>query len=343
MSGRPRILWLTQGSSPKLPSQRLRVLEIIPLLADDFEIDYCPAPTKLITAWQLRHRLRQADVVILQKELVSSVVVRLLRFFSRRLVYDFDDAVYVRLLPGGNCRPSGKRASRFATICRTADLLIAGNPILEQVAVRYGAKQTGVLPTAVVAPIVLPVFSGEQTAVSLGWIGTDVNLPYLESLEAVFLALEEEGLAFTLRIMAGRPPVFRSFKAFEFVPWAVDAEESFLVSLDVGLMPLEDNEHSRGKCAYKALQYMAYGKPVVVSDVGVNAAWTIEAGFAVRSEVDMVAALRKLIVDSKLREGMGLAGRRRVLAEFTRPVVADKLRQLLSAVIRPASREQQHV
>ena len=37
-------------------------------------------------------------------------------------------------------------------------------------------------------------------------------------------------------------------------------------------MPLPDNAWTRSKCAYKALQYMAAGIPVVADDVGISAA-----------------------------------------------------------------------
>lgn len=342
MAKRPKLLWLTQGSSSKLPSQRLRVLEMLPLLAEDFDITHSPAPTSLASTWRIRQRLRDADAVILQKELISLPVLRLLRFFSRRLAYDFDDAVYVRLLPDGHCRVSGKRQRRFSALCRAADLLIAGNEVLEASARQCGALWTAILPTGVVSPDAISPPIDRSGPVLLGWIGTDVNLPYIEAMEDIFSNLEGEGLVFTLRVMAGRAPKFGGFARWEFVPWSAEAEESFLSSLDVGLMPLADNDHARGKCAYKALQYMAYGKPVVVSDVGINAAWTASAGFAVKTEEETTDALRRLILDRDLRSRMGAAGRTRVRLEFSRPVIARQLRGLIRNLLASSSMDHSH-
>lgn len=325
----PRLLWLTQGSSPKLPSQRLRVLEMLPSLSGDFETSHCPAPTTVMQAWRLRRQLRAADVVVLQKELVSPVVLRVIRHFARRLAYDFDDAVHLRLLADGSCRPSRKRGRRFVAICRAVDLVIAGNPILASAAERAGARRIAILPTGVAVPGDGASASPTTGPVRLGWIGTDVNLPYIEALEPVFLQLQAEGLEFSLRVMAGRAPCFEKFSAVEFVPWSPDGEEGFLASIDVGLMPLADNAHARGKCAYKALQYMSLGKPVVVSDVGINAEWTAGAGFAAATSTQMADALRQLIGSADLRAHMGAAGSQRIAREFSRPVIARRLRDLL--------------
>ncbi len=336
MSDLVSLLWLTQGRSPRLPSLRLRVLEIMPYLANRFEQTYCPAPTTLWRVWRLRRRLRTADVVVLQKELVSIPVMKLLRWFSRRLVYDFDDAVHVRLLAAGDCRPSRKRARRFGVICRAVDLVIAGNPILEDAARQHGARRTAVLPTAVALADEASVENGVLRPVRLGWIGTDVNLPYIEAMELVFLRLQEQGHAFVLLVMAARAPVFRRFTAVEFIPWTEDREAAFLAAIDIGLMPLADNEHTRGKCAYKALQYMSLGKPVVVSDVGVNAEWTAGAGYATTTFDETTEALHKLIAHPALRETLGAAGRARVLHDFSRTVVANHLNELLISLIENA-------
>lgn len=325
----PRLLWLTQGSSPKLPSQRLRVLEMLPLLAADFEQTHCPAPTTIMQVWHMRQQLRAADVVILQKELVPLVVLKLIRHFARRLAYDFDDAVHLRLLADGSCRPSRKRSRRFAAICRTADLVIAGNSILAAEAEHSGGRRIAILPTGVALPNASYPPLPPGAPVRLGWIGTDVNLPYIEALEPIFLQLQSEGLAFSLHVMAGRGPRFRQFAAVEFLPWSAEEEEAFLASLDIGLMPLADNAHARGKCAYKALQYMSLGKPVVVSDVGVNAEWTAGAGFATATEAEMADDLRRLITSADLRAQMGEIGSQRVAQEFARPVLAIRLRDLI--------------
>jgi len=101
------------------------------------------------------------------------------------------------------------------------------------------------------------------------------------------------------------------------VPWSEAAEREVLQQLDIGLMPLEDTPFSRGKCAYKALQYMAAGIPPVADDVGVSATTVGGAGYAVSGAEPWLEALQALAADAGLRARLGGAGRRRVEEEFS--------------------------
>ena len=54
------------------------------------------------------------------------------------------------------------------------------------------------------------------------------------------------------------------------VPWEEATEVGLINTFDVGVMPLSDDEWARGKCAFKLIQDMACGVPVVASPVGAN-------------------------------------------------------------------------
>jgi glycosyltransferase involved in cell wall biosynthesis len=118
----------------------------------------------------------------------------------------------------------------------------------------------------------------------------------------------------------------------ESVPWSVVGELEALKRIDVGLMPMPDNAWTRGKSAYKALQYMSAGIPVVGDDVGV-ATSVIDpgrGGFVVRNEDEWVEALVRLARDAALRDRLGKHGRQRVERDFSvtrwAPVVAEILK-----------------
>ncbi len=330
---RPRLLWLAQGTHPNLPSLRQRVLEIMPYLNSHFDQSIVSAPTTITETLKIRNELQCADIVLLQKELVSFFVIKLLRHFSKRLVYDFDDAVYIRHSKDGNSRQSYKRSKRFNAICRTCDLIIAGNPILANAAKRHSAHLVEVLPTSVIYPNPTPIHNASLRPLRLGWIGTDANLPYIEGIEPVFLHLQENNISFELHVMAGKSPNFKAFSNFQFQSWSSDAEVNFLNSIDIGLMPLTDNEHTRGKCAYKAIQYMSFGKPVVVSNVGINSDWTKGAGFAANDHIEMIDSLRQLISSDALRHKMGIKGTEIVQKYFTREVTSKKLCNILNKLL----------
>lgn len=332
-SKKPKLLWLTQGNNQSLPSLRLRVLALQEFLSNDFFQKLVPAPTTIIGALAMKREINEAEVVILQKELVSLPVIMIIRSFSKILIYDFDDAVYVRLLSNGNCRKSHKRTKRFRAICRACDGVHAGNRILAEAAAMAGAKKIVEIPTAVNPSLVSCAKPQACDPIRVGWIGTSANLVYLENLEPVFNRIIANGYRFQLRVMSNIKPNFVEFDRFDFMLWSQEREQEFLDGIDIGIMPLENNEHTRGKCAYKALQYMSHAKPVVISDVGVNAEWTKGAGMAVSSFEEYYENIVKLIVEPKLRELLGENGREIVAKNFSRYVICRKIIDSISSLL----------
>ena len=98
-------------------------------------------------------------------------------------------------------------------------------------------------------------------------------------------------------------------------------------------MPLDDTEWERGKCGYKLLQYMAAGRPVVASPVGVNPE-IVEpgvTGFLATTTEEWRTALTRLRDDPALRTRMGEAGRRRIEAGYSLDRAEPRLRALLQS------------
>jgi hypothetical protein len=118
-------------------------------------------------------------------------------------------------------------------------------------------------------------------------------------------------------------------------PWSEADEARLLRGIDIGIMPLPDEPWTRGKCGYKLIQYMASGLPVVASPVGVNRDLVRhgENGFIASSESEWEEALARLSADPDLCRRMGLAGRRRVEAEFSLEIQAPRLERLLRSVM----------
>ena len=83
-------------------------------------------------------------------------------------------------------------------------------------------------------------------------------------------------------------------------------------------MPLEDDLWAKGKCAFKALQYMALGIPAVVSPVGMNVEVVDSGtnGFVCQTEDEWYRALKQLITDPQLRTEMGAAAREKIAGKY---------------------------
>jgi len=116
--------------------------------------------------------------------------------------------------------------------------------------------------------------------------------------------------------------------------WTLDTEVKNLQNFDVGIMPLLDNEWSRGKGGYKLLQYMAVGIPCVASPVGVNAKLIREGinGYLANSEDEWYKKLEVLIKNETLRESMGKNGRKIAETQYSFEVSVPKLIKLIKEV-----------
>jgi glycosyltransferase involved in cell wall biosynthesis len=80
------------------------------------------------------------------------------------------------------------------------------------------------------------------------------------------------------------------------------------------------------------LEAMAAGVPVVASDVpGNRDAVGAEAGYLVRTEVELLERAQELLDDADLRRRLGAAGRARVRREFSRERMLSELSRLYAA------------
>lgn len=257
----------------------------------------------------LSFRLARYHVAIVHREatpLGPPILEWLLRhFYHIPFVYDFDDAIWLSDRQNEPFLFSFLKFRRkVSLICRWASAVTAGNEYLADFALRQN-KQVFLLPTAVNTQYFT---SGTFTAPLLpviGWTGTHSTLRYLKDLLPVLSKLYET-IPFRLKVICNTPPDFE-FPDLQFVNWKKSTEVQDLLDLTVGLMPLPDEPWTRGKCGFKAIQYMSLGIPTVASPVGVNT--TIikhaENGFLPTTDDEWLIYLSILLSDFDLRNSMG--------------------------------------
>ena len=120
--------------------------------------------------------------------------------------------------------------------------------------------------------------------------------------------------------------------------WRSESELDDLRGIDVGLMPLPDDNWSKGKCGLKALQYMALGVPSICSPVGVNSTIIKDGknGFLAGSKGEWIENVKRLIHSPQLRRKLGRAARETVEHEYSAKVIAPRvLKVFLSAAKIP--------
>jgi glycosyltransferase involved in cell wall biosynthesis len=162
------------------------------------------------------------------------------------------------------------------------------------------------------------VGSTSGKAITLGWTGTHSTLKYLEPLVPVLQKLESTYPHFRLVVIADKRPSL-AVQSLIFLPWLKDREIEDLLQFDIGIMPLSDDVWTRGKCGFKALQYMALGIPAVASPVGVNKEIIDQGvnGFLCATEEEWFIHLKSLINHPTLREQIGQQGRRKVIDHYS--------------------------
>jgi glycosyltransferase involved in cell wall biosynthesis len=309
-----KVIFLIQGNL--MPSSRVRVLNLLPDLRgagiDAAAVEY---PQNLRCKWQVFDECRKHDVVVVQKKLPTRLDAALLRQCSRHLIYDVDDAVYLRQFAKSDCfeHPTSRR--RFNRLVPIVDLVVAGNRILADAAKPLNPRVEVVASAVEVRKVPVRQHATQSGPYRIGWIGGEVNLEYAAMLGPVLRKLSDKW-PIEYRLICNRPIALDGVRVC-FRPWSLKDQERELSECDIGVMPLPNTPHAAGKCAYKALQYMAAGIPPVVSDVGVNSDVVGASGLVAACIDDFLPQLSMLICDSEARSRLGASARLRAEARYS--------------------------
>lgn len=335
----PRFLFLTLAADA--PSSRIRVSNLLPVLREHgVEAQERVLPRRTGERFRLFRQARQFDGVYLQKKFLSLVELGLLRRFAPRLVFDFDDAIYCRDAacsgdPSDYRHPGRER--RVRRMARSADHVVVANQELARVSRRLCPETpVTVIPSAVETDPVPGKANYDTLAVPpvLGWVGSGGTQKYLVHAREALLQIGRE-VPFELCVVSDRKPDLPGVTV-RLVPWSLEGQYQSIAGFDVGIMPLSADPFSRGKAAYKLLQYLSVGVPSVCSAVGMNV--EVSAGnthcLAAGDNAEFAAAVLRLLRDCSLRRQLGQAGRAYVRERFSIAAVGERLAVTLTAVAR---------
>lgn len=318
-----KILAITIGS-PDVASTRFRLMQYRSLFARygaTFEfVEHTKCDGSIF------EKAREADLVINQKCLLRRSFARKLAAASRRLIFDFDDAIYTR--PG---RPYGwftrlRVESRFRYWVGAADLVIAANGHLAEAAQKH-AKRVERIPMVLDIDLWKPLETRDSGGFRIGWVGAPVNLAYLEGLDGLLCEALKRLPQARLAVFSGKKPNLSC--PFDYVPFTPGGEVDFIRNLDVGLLPLPDEEYARGKSPIKAIQYLSCGVPVVGNVWGATKEiCNLANSIRITGTDEWVGALERLASDPQGRVAMGQAGRQHIEKHHDARVVGERFWQV---------------
>lgn len=270
-----------------------------------------------------------SDIVYIQRVLFSPIKFWILRRLSKRIVFDFDDAVMF-----GEDGKSRTRMRRFIRIVRSSDAVFCGNRFLVSIAGKFKNEGVHYIPTTV-DPNLYPKknFGGEDEPFTVGWMGTSSTLKYLHEVKEVFLRYADDpGIRFL--VVADKEPDF-SVKNLRFVRWERKKEKEHLLSFDLGIMPQRDDLWSMGKCGLKLIQYMATSLPSLSHPYGVSQEIIEDNvnGFLRKTPEEWIEVIEILRKDRKLCAEIGDHARKSVEERYSVHIWGEKVAETLENIL----------
>ena len=272
------------------------------------------------------------DGVFLHKKGLNAFDAMWLRKFSRKTIFNFDDAVMY-----SDKNPDRHSRSHFVPFRRSvklADLVICGSSYLADHARPFNSN-VEILPLGLKVSDYRPVSAGAPDGkIRLVWVGSKSTLGYLEGIKP---AIERIAASFddvVLRIICDDFPEFANTPVEKRL-WSKDTLGADLATSDIGLAPLPDNPFTRGKCSFKVLEYSAAGLAVVASPVGTNPDHVRDnvTGLFATNVSEWVAQITRLVENPQLRKKMSQAGMKQA-ANFDIGIIGEKLCCLITECLR---------
>jgi glycosyltransferase involved in cell wall biosynthesis len=237
-----------------------------------------------------------------------------------KFIFDFDDAIWLMDVSDGNKNWKWlKNPAKTSQIIELSDMVFVGNKYLAGYALKFN-KNVKIIPTTIDTDYHKKnIFSTAKEKICIGWTGSDTTIKHFIMAES-FLEKTKEKFGDKIYFkLIGSDSYKNPRLNLEGIKWNLQTEINDLSEIDIGIMPLPDDEWSKGKCGFKGLQYMAMEIPTVMSAVGVNNEIIEDGtnGFLVSTENEWIEKLSLLIESKELRNKFGVNGRKTVLEKYS--------------------------
>ena len=334
---------LTDGNSDNA-SARIRALKYIPFFeSQGYNVTHIPRvpqrPSNQISKYTVFPILKRWyslkmflsivlgkwDLVFIQRIFINEYLLKRLKKSSIPIVYDFDDAIYIN-----QKRPENRE--KTANMVRYASKVIVSTEYLKEFCLSCGQKPE-IIPSPVETDRIRPSEKNQDQIITIGWIGSPWTSGFLELIEKPLQRLAEK---YTFRFLTvGARPDYKILGINHLAKlWVFEDENENIGLMDIGLMPLPDNDWTRMKGGYKLLQYMSAGIPCVASPVGINQSIVKvgQNGFLASTAEEWYLTLENLICDRELRIRLGSNGRKDAIELYSREVCFERLLKSIKTI-----------
>jgi len=280
---------------------------------------------------------KQYEFVFVQREAFMLGTVFFESLFARKtkMLFDFDDAIWMQVVSDAN-KAVGflKDANKTAKLIAMSDMVFAGNSYLQDYALQFNPNSKRV-PTVVDTDNYHPSNKTPKNRICIGWSGSFSTTPYFDLAVPALLRIKEKYGDKVYFKLIGDASYQNEALGIQGIAWSPETEVQELAEIDIGIMPLPNDEWTKGKCALKGLLYMSMEQATVLSNVGVNGEVVEDGvnGFLADTEEEWVKKLSLLIEDEALRQRISKAGRQTVLEKYSVLSERDHIVQLFHELI----------
>ena len=290
-----KILFLTKGHQASSTRDRALIYSDL-FKADKFILRHLGLSKNLINYLKALIFAPYYDIIFLQRKLLNYPYFWLLRLLSKKIIYDFDDSIFLK----SDGSISETKYKRFKKICKKSDLIFAGNTFLKKYAEEYNRK-TFLIPTCLDIDKYNLKTVKSKKYFDIVWVGQKSTSKYLIQI-LPFLEQAKKSISNLRLINISDVNINSDLITIKNIKWEENSQYKHICSSHLGIAPLAQNNWSKGKCAFKMLQYSSAGLPTISSNVGVNKTLIqkYNSGLLVNSNSDWENNIKKLKKDANL-------------------------------------------
>jgi glycosyltransferase involved in cell wall biosynthesis len=343
-----KVLFVCLHRPDRSPSQRFRFEQYIPYLqANGFECNFSYLLSTQddkyyyqsgnyihkarIVMQSILKRLKEVaiqkhDIVFVQRECFMLGTSFFEKAFGKRskLIFDFDDAIWMHQT--GDSKSANKalyflkRPGKTREIIEASDMVFAGNGYLADYARQFN-ENVKLIPTTLDTEIFKKTSfsSKDENKICIGWSGSFSTITHFESaLPALKKIKQKYGEKVYFKLIGDGSYQHKALD-IQGLPWTRENEVLKLSEIDIGIMPLPNDEWTKGKCGFKGLLYMSLEIPAILSPVGVNTEIIKngENGLLANTIDEWVEKLSFLIENPDARKAIGEEGRKTVVEKYS--------------------------